>query len=378
MRVGLGEAFKDDPIGEASARAVIGRVYAARHRVADAESELRRALELTNKHIGRETGEASDILEPLASMRYDAGEYAKAEELYRKVLAIREVVDGPEHSNTLVARSNLILAMEGRGALADAAREYRSLLEVERRVLGDSDTTTLATTHNLAGVLHNLGRYQEAAGVEEKVLHARLDLDPDTRDPDALGCMNLYARCLQSLKRFDDAEKWYRRCLVRRRDRFGADDQFTLNTQTNLAALLVEMKQLTEAETLARDACARRAARFGEDDPGLLLDRHTLAVALREEGKLVEALGIAADISIRAGKTQLDRTKLAVMEINHGRIFTGLKRFEEARTILVSCVEELEKTDVGRARLGEARAALFELFAAWGRPEEAEKYRDSK
>ncbi|MCP4657687.1 MAG: tetratricopeptide repeat protein [bacterium] len=59
-----------------------------------------------------------------------------------------------------------------------------------------------------------------------------------------------------------------------------------------------------------------------------------------------------------------------------GAILTGLGRYEEAEPCLVEAHARLEEIRSGRSfRTRKALRRLLDLYSAWGRPEELDRYR---
>ena len=68
---------------------------------------LRRALEITEKVLGKQHPSTATSLNNLAGLYYAKGDYDHAEPLYQRALEIFEKVLGAEHPNTVTVRNNL-------------------------------------------------------------------------------------------------------------------------------------------------------------------------------------------------------------------------------------------------------------------------------
>ena len=62
-----------------------------------------------------------------------------------EVLEVRERVQGADHFDTLLARSNLAHYLSGRGDLEEAVALYREVLEGRTRALGETHPSTVAS-----------------------------------------------------------------------------------------------------------------------------------------------------------------------------------------------------------------------------------------
>jgi hypothetical protein len=69
---------------------------------------------------------------------------------------------GPEHPETLTARSNLAWAIAAQGRAAEAEAMWRELLPLREKVLGPEHPETLTTRSNLASTIAAQGRAAEA------------------------------------------------------------------------------------------------------------------------------------------------------------------------------------------------------------------------
>jgi tetratricopeptide (TPR) repeat protein len=84
-------------------------LYQAKGDYDHAEPLLKRALEITEKVLGKEHPSTATYLNNLAVfLGGSKGDYDNAEPLHKRALAIREKVLGAEHPDTVIARNNLL------------------------------------------------------------------------------------------------------------------------------------------------------------------------------------------------------------------------------------------------------------------------------
>jgi len=81
------------------------------------------------------------------------GDYAGAEPLYRRALAIAEKTLGPNHPNTATALDNLAGLLESGGDVAGAEPLYRRALSIAEKALGPDHPTTREIRENLDALL---------------------------------------------------------------------------------------------------------------------------------------------------------------------------------------------------------------------------------
>jgi hypothetical protein len=80
---------------------------------------------------------------------------------------------GPDHPDTLNARSNLAAAYQAVGRVADAIPLFEYVLVARQRVLGPRDADTLTSQNNLAATYQDAGRHAEAILLFKLTLAAR-------------------------------------------------------------------------------------------------------------------------------------------------------------------------------------------------------------
>ena len=72
-------------------------------------------------------------LNNLAELYRDQGQYAQAEPLYKRSLAIREKALGPDHPDVATSLNNLAVLYNAQGQYAQAEPLYKRSLAIERR-----------------------------------------------------------------------------------------------------------------------------------------------------------------------------------------------------------------------------------------------------
>ena len=137
---------------------------------AKAEPLYRRALAIREKALGPEHPDTADSLNNLAGFTRTMGDYAKAEPLYQRALAISEKALGPEHPDTATSLNNLARALQGDGRL----RQGRTALQAR---LGDQrkGARTRASRHRQqpqqpGGALQAMGDYAKAEPLYQRAL----------------------------------------------------------------------------------------------------------------------------------------------------------------------------------------------------------------
>lgn len=219
-------------------------------------------------------------------------EYAAAEPLYRRALAICEVSLGPDHPEVAKSLNNLASLLEDTGCAAEAEPLYRRALAINEASLGPDHPAVATVLNNLAGLLRATNRAGEAEPLHRRALaihEARYGPD----HPDVATSLNSLALLLLATNRAGEAEPLYRRALAIRMDSLGDDHPDVAQSLNNLAGLLQTTGRAPEAEPLHRRALAIDEASYGPDHPAVATDLNNLAHLLVSTGRLGEALPLA-------------------------------------------------------------------------------------
>lgn len=119
----------------------------------------------------------STVLNNLALSLYRSGDYAGAEPLFRRALAINEKAVGPDHPDVATDLDNLALLLRDKGYLAAAEPLFRSAIAIHEKALGPDHPTVATDLNNLASLLQKKGApavaeplYRSALAIDEKAL----------------------------------------------------------------------------------------------------------------------------------------------------------------------------------------------------------------
>jgi serine/threonine-protein kinase len=148
----------------------------------------------------------------------------------------------------------------------------------------------------------------------------------------------------------------------------------------NLAQALRHAGQLAEAEAIYRRVIALRREQDGAQAEGTLVAMSNLGLLLLQREAPGEALPLFREAADGLRSTlPPDHWMLGVALLNLGRCQTALRDYAVAEATLLDAQARLEKSlGPSHGRTNQARAALVELYDAWGRPEQARSWRTSK
>jgi len=347
-----------------------------RRRHKEAEALHRELLDIQSRVMGSEHPYTLATRNNLAMALIEAGRYAEAETMGRELVEIERRVKGDRHKSYLSALENLAVALKNQGKIEEAEGCLREVLEKRRDLLGEENALTVSTMHLLALILKSKGLYEEAEGLNRRVLEARRRLHGSDHASTLLSMNNL-ANVLGRLERLEEAEALHREALEGRRRVLGAESPDTLDSMYNLANLWKRMGREEEAEALSRESLALRIKGQGEDHPHTLVTREMLARILEGRG---DDAGAEEQYRILWQKKKdrygAEHTSALDAGARLGGTLIRLGRLEEAEALLLEVAEILERTrsepdEITRS----AHGLLAELYAAWGREEEAARWR---
>jgi serine/threonine protein kinase/Tfp pilus assembly protein PilF len=314
----------------------LAAIYFDQHELVKAETLFKSALDATSRILGDEDPATIEQMNNLAMLYRSQGKFAEAEPLFVESLAFQRRTLGEEHPNTLLAMSNLGALYKDQGRFAEAERLFTQTLDAGRRVMGE-DTPGMITLLNNLGSLHQAQRQLDKAAVcyEEAIEKARAigwEAHPNT-----LTTMKSLAMVYAVLGRFNESDALHRDALEICRTNDGHQSMSSAGHLSNWGNSLLNRKEYLQAEPLLREALAIHEQIMPED-----------WMTFYVKSLLGEAL-------------------------------LGQQRFEEAEPLLLdgyAGVKSRESTmpASNRGLIVSAAKRLVALYAAWGKPEEAEKW----
>jgi hypothetical protein len=238
----------------------------------------KRAVEISKAYWGADHDTTLAAMSNLAGSAQKAGDYATAEALLRRVLAIRERVLGLGHPRTLITKNNLGSLLDERlgenwqaNALAsffeDVASPGSKLAAKLDHDASDlsKDSATNLLPNSLIGPTQLL---------RDTLADAERELGKD--HPASLTLINNLGLSLRSNREYREAEAMYRRALAGRERILGPNHPDTLVTVHNLGALYFATADYDLAKPLLLRALRGLESTFGPDHPETVRSRHLL------------------------------------------------------------------------------------------------------
>jgi len=420
--VGLHDQLTDQPEVEATVRQTVGKTYQALGLYADAEPQLRTALDIqrrlledqhpdviashnslaelllqtganaeADQHLRAALGAArrcwgdqheqiATILNNLGLVLQAQGAYEEAEALLRETLAMRRQLFGDEHEHVAVSLNNLAVLLRIKGDYAGAEPLYREALAMRRRLLGDEHPELANSLSNLALLLHYRGQYDEAESLYREALDMLRKMFP-AGHPDIASNLNSLAGLSQLRGDRDGAETLFRQALSMRRELLPAEHPAVARSLSNLGTVLRDKGKYDEAEALYREALAIVRAALPEEHPVIATRLERLALVLVDQRQYAEAEALLREsLAIRQKALPSGDRTFAATESKLGACLTLAGRYDEAEALLLRSHEILkdcpeDATPAQRMALEENVRRVVQLYEASDRPDQAAKWR---
>jgi serine/threonine-protein kinase len=320
-RVGKGDAGRaetDLRDALASDRAIFGpgsqaviddllqRAYALKElsRYDEAIACAREAIDAATALHGRDQADVIDGLETLASAETYRGDAHAAEIALREAAAIAARIYGPQHRETLVARSNLYLAVARQGRYAEARDGHLALL-VDTQKLAAARPEQLAYAWNvLASDYNGTGEFDSAANAARVALTAWMKVHGVDDTPDSYDARANLVVALTLAGRYAEAESNARELVEHESKTEPASSIWLAKDRGYLANAVRLGHRPAEAAKLLRTTIASLGAAADAPTAIPIYLRSTLSEAELDAGDVAQAGadGARALAQTRAGK----------------------------------------------------------------------------
>jgi tetratricopeptide (TPR) repeat protein len=255
---------------------------------AKAEPLCQRALAIDEKVFGSEHPDVATNLNNLAELYRKMGAYAQAESLLQRALAIREKTLGPEHLEVATSLNSLAVLYTDRGEYAKAEPLYQRALAIEEEALGPEHPEVATTLNNLAGLYDSLGEYKKAEPLYQQALAIR-EKALGSEHLEVATSLNNLAGLYDSLGEYKKAEPLYQQALAIREKALGPEHPDVATSLNNLAEFYRSRGEYVKAEPLHLQALAIREKVMGTEHPTVARSLNNLAELYKDMGAYAKA-----------------------------------------------------------------------------------------
>ena len=355
LRLGTERAQRlgGQPLLQARMLEAIGLVYRSFREYDDAESALRRALDLRRATLGPAHIDVVSAMYHLSDVLRAQARFREALVVAREALAIRARLPGdefPDSGATMLRVAGLLIYI---GELAEAERLAQRALESRMAVRRGDDTLVAYSLEYVGAVARHTGKLRHAARSYRDGIAMRTRVQgPD--DPSvAYASIRLADILYGDFEQYDEAEALYRRSLATFQETRGAEHPITINGTQDFALLRAHQGAYAEAESLMLHVLELRRRRYGE-----------------VSGAVASALGSYVEVQLLARRLaeadSLARLELVMNERLYGRthrvvsntlrrlgdVLIARRRLAEAESVIRRRLAVLEATDGAETPLG--------------------------
>jgi non-specific serine/threonine protein kinase/serine/threonine-protein kinase len=338
----IDSGLAEDPEMQAQMMHTMGEVYYNLGLYKEAESLLRRAVDIRKQVLGPESRDALSSMSSLSQVLTDESQFDEAEKLsrasyegarkslgpgdpdtllnglslsvllldrnrfpdcetvLRELAANVDKVKDPELRSSIAQRiqTNFAIAYAYQGKFADAEKSFRAVYELTLKKYGPDHPATLNAHMNIANVLLQEDKFADAEAIYKEVLEGdRRVLGPE--HPRTLLVMGNLGIVYLNQKRYPEAEALYRQLVDLKTRVIGADNRQTLVVKAALADVLRMENELPEAEKICHEALGAERRVMGPDHSDTLVTQNAFGQILREEHRYPEAESVLLDTLAR-------------------------------------------------------------------------------
>jgi eukaryotic-like serine/threonine-protein kinase len=234
----------------------LGRLRWKQGRWDESEAAYHRAL-VIDERTSPDSAEMARDLMGLAVVQWQRNRLAQAETLMRRSIDIQTKRLGPDHSDLAPSLNNLGALYWTLGRYTDALALYERVRKTFERTLDPSHPEIAVVYNNLAETYWKLERFDEADSLFRRSLAIKESrLSP--RDPSLAITLHSLAGMLRDQGKLDEAEAGYRRALDIQARALGPGNDQVIQTSTALAALLRERGRTREADSITTRYATKR------------------------------------------------------------------------------------------------------------------------
>jgi serine/threonine-protein kinase len=275
------------------------------------------------------------------------GLFERAEASFRKALAERLSLLGPDHRDVAESRIHLASVLYAEQRLDEAEAELEQACGILRERDGPESVDLASATSSLGAVQRAQGRVEEAEITQRAALAIRrAAAGPESLD--TAESLNNLAAVLLAEQRYDEAQPLLEEALRIRRAGLGDEHPLVAQSTDNLAVVLSRKGELSAAEPMYRTALALELRAFGADHPDVAVTRRSLGLLLASRGDLAEAAELlAASLAARAKLFAPADIRRVTTELDLAEVVLALGRSDLASSHTDAALAAVRSPDAG-------------------------------
>jgi serine/threonine protein kinase/tetratricopeptide (TPR) repeat protein len=390
----------------------LARLYRAQGKYDRAERLQQEVLQGFTATLGADHAETLMTKTNLAMVYFEEGKYDRAEPLLHELVPAFTANLGADHDGTLATKHHLARLYVLQRKYDRAESLFLEVVQAFTAKLGAEHLRTLESKNNLAGLYLAVGRYDRAEPLFQEVLQAETT-KLGANHPNTLACKNNLGLLYLSTGKIDRSIPLLEDVFAEAKVKLGPDHPSTVIAMANLGCAYREAGCLAEAIPMLEEALQRVRKRPVPVPEDLTLALTGLADAYDRAGEFAKAEPLCRELVKQArtavslgylGRSLLRQQRYTEAEpllreclqeserkvpdgwgtFNVksllGESLLGQRKYAEAEPLLVQGYEGMKQREAKmpaqhKVRLAEAVERLVRLYDAWGKRDEAKKWR---
>lgn len=225
--------------------------------------------------LGADNVRLASSLSNLGQLKYKQKDFAQAEALFHRALAIRERVLGPEHFGLVQNINNLAALHYARGELDQAEPLFQRALGISEQHLGESHPDVAVTLNNLARLYFRRNEYASAGPLLARLLSIK-EAALGASHPEIAAILTSLAKVRLHQEDYDGGELFARRALEIR-EKLQLPNDLAVATALETLAEINAARGRVDVEIRHRErALEVREGAMGSDHPVVVAARAAL------------------------------------------------------------------------------------------------------
>jgi tetratricopeptide (TPR) repeat protein len=340
---------------------------------AEAEPLYKRALAILEKSLGENHPDVATVLNNLAMLYQAINRLSEAEPLMKRALAIDEAGLGKDHPSVARDLNNLAQLYQDTNRLSEAELLYKRALAINEASLGKDHPSVARDLNNLAGLYRDTNRLSEAEPLIKRVVEIfERSLGKDHLK--VATALNNLAGLYRDTNRLSEAEPLMKRALAINEASLGKNHPDVARDLNNLAMLYRATNRLSEAEPLMKRALAILEKSLGENHSKVAMALNNLALLYQATNRLSEAEPLKKRaLAIDEASLGKDNPSVASDLNNLATLYYATNRLSEAEPLYKRALAIWEKSlGENHPNVATALNNLAELYRTTNRLSEAE------
>jgi CHAT domain-containing protein/Tfp pilus assembly protein PilF len=295
----------------------------------DAVRTCERALTISQASL-RSDWDVVTALSNLGAVYLAKGEYAKAEPLYLRALAIVEHLRPADPPLVATVVHNLAELHRLKGEYDEAETLFKRALELREKSLPSEDPLVAASANSLATVYFERGDYTKAEPLYQRAL-AIYEKRFGDRHPAVIPPLNNLAELYRTEMKYAEAEPLYERALTIAEQSLPSEHPLVASTLHNLALFYSEKGDYKRAEPLLQRALGISEKVLGGDHPEVAKSLSGLASLYEAEDEYAKAEPLLKRVVSIYEKSLGTQHPLVAISLNNlGRLYTAKEDYAQA------------------------------------------------